>query len=68
MLGLLIVCAFSACMIIAQEAVTVEIGDTEETLAARVLEAEHRIYPAALAMVARGEVRVGAGGAVFRQV
>ncbi len=54
--------------IIAQEAVTVEIGDTEETLAARVLEAEHRIYPAALAMVARGEVRVGAGGAVFRQV
>jgi phosphoribosylglycinamide formyltransferase-1 len=30
-------------------------GDTAETLAARVLVEEHRIYPQALAMVARGE-------------
>jgi formyltetrahydrofolate-dependent phosphoribosylglycinamide formyltransferase len=30
-------------------------GDTAETLAARTLIAEHRIYPEALAMVARGE-------------
>ena len=32
-------------------------GDTAETLAARVLVEEHRLYPEALAMVARGEVR-----------
>ena len=33
-------------------------GDTEETLAARVLKVEHRIYPAALRLVAEGRVRV----------
>lgn len=48
--------------IIEQDAVRVEIDDTPETLAARVLEAEHRIYPKALAMLARGEVRMGANG------
>jgi formyltetrahydrofolate-dependent phosphoribosylglycinamide formyltransferase len=32
-------------------------SDTAETLAARVLNEEHRIYPEALAMVARGEAR-----------
>ena len=31
-------------------------GDTAESLAARVLIEDHRIYPMALAMVARGEV------------
>ena len=31
--------------IVAQAAVPVLDGDTEETLAARVLEAEHRLYP-----------------------
>jgi phosphoribosylglycinamide formyltransferase 1 len=31
-------------------------GDTAESLAARVLVEDHRIYPEALAMVARGEV------------
>ena len=31
-------------------------GDTADTLAARVLVEEHRLYPAALAMLARGEV------------
>lgn len=40
-------------------------GDTEETLAARVLEAEHRIYPEALRMVAAGEVRVENDTAIF---
>ncbi|MFP1631424.1 phosphoribosylglycinamide formyltransferase [Zhengella sp. ZM62] len=53
--------------IIAQTAVPVETGDTEETLAARVLDAEHATYPQALAMLARGDVRMGGGGkAVFR--
>jgi phosphoribosylglycinamide formyltransferase-1 len=33
-------------------------GDTEETLAARVLAAEHRIYPAALGWLCAGRVRV----------
>lgn len=38
--------------IIVQESVPVKAGDTPETLAARVLEVEHRIYPAALRRVA----------------
>ena len=40
--------------IIAQAEVPVIDGDTPETLAARVLEAEHRIYPQALRQVAEG--------------
>jgi phosphoribosylglycinamide formyltransferase 1 len=40
--------------IIAQAEVPVIEGDTPETLAARVLEAEHRIYPQALRQVAEG--------------
>eukprot|EP01036_Dinobryon_divergens_P004285 gene4285-5655_t len=41
---------------IAQAKVPVLPGDTAETLAARVLVEEHKLYPAALAMLARGEV------------
>ncbi|WP_420408982.1 phosphoribosylglycinamide formyltransferase [Hoeflea sp.] len=48
--------------IIEQEAVRVALDDTAETLAARVLEAEHRIYPKALAMLVRGEVRMTGDG------
>jgi phosphoribosylglycinamide formyltransferase-1 len=40
--------------IIAQARVPVIEGDTPDTLSARVLEAEHRLYPAALAKIARG--------------
>ena len=40
--------------IIAQGSVPVEAGDTESTLAARVLTIEHRIYPQALRAVAEG--------------
>ncbi|MBN8873621.1 MAG: phosphoribosylglycinamide formyltransferase [Rhodospirillales bacterium] len=40
--------------ILAQAAVPVLPDDTAETLAARVLAQEHRIYPAALALVASG--------------
>jgi phosphoribosylglycinamide formyltransferase 1 len=40
--------------IVAQESVPVLEGDTEETLAYRVLEVEHRIYPRALRLVAEG--------------
>ena len=44
--------------IIAQAIVPVLPSDTPETLAARVLVEEHRLYPAALALVASGRVRV----------
>ena len=44
--------------IIAQGAVAVRADDTEQTLAARVLGVEHRIYPLALRLVAEGRVRV----------
>ena len=44
--------------IIAQAAVTVLDSDTPESLAARVLLEEHVIYPAALACVAEGRLRV----------
>jgi phosphoribosylglycinamide formyltransferase-1 len=40
---------------IAQARVPVLPGDTAETLAARILIEEHKLYPRALAMVARGE-------------
>jgi phosphoribosylglycinamide formyltransferase 1 len=40
--------------IVAQDSVPVLEGDTEESLAARVLEVEHRLYPRALRLVAEG--------------
>ena len=43
--------------IILQEAVPVFAGDTEETLAARVLEVEHRIYPRALRLLAQARAQ-----------
>ncbi|MBX9594867.1 MAG: phosphoribosylglycinamide formyltransferase [Roseomonas sp.] len=49
--------------ILAQAAVPVLLLDTEESLAARVLEQEHRLYPAALAWLAAGRVRVSEGRA-----
>ena len=42
--------------IIAQESVPVLPDDTSDTLAARVLEAEHRIYPQALRQVIEGTI------------
>lgn len=44
--------------IIAQAAVPMRPGDTEGTLAARVLGAEHRAYPLAVRLIAEGRVRV----------
>jgi phosphoribosylglycinamide formyltransferase-1 len=43
---------------VAQAAVPVLGEDTAETLAARVLEAEHHLYPHAVALVASGAVSV----------
>lgn len=44
--------------IIAQAAVPVLSGDTPDSLGARVLAAEHRLYPLALGLIAAGRVRV----------
>ena len=46
--------------IVAQAAVPVLSGDTEASLATRVLAAEHKIYPQALALVASGRAVVQA--------
>jgi phosphoribosylglycinamide formyltransferase-1 len=51
--------------VIAQATVPVHPGDSPETLAARVLEVEHRLYPAALRLVAEDKVKLEKGLAVF---
>ena len=47
--------------IIAQAAVAVLPGDTEESLGQRVLKQEHRLYPLAVELIARGHVRIEGG-------
>jgi phosphoribosylglycinamide formyltransferase 1 len=44
--------------IVLQAAVPVEPGDTEDTLAARILVAEHRLYPEAVRLFAEGRLRI----------
>jgi len=44
--------------IVMQEAVAVEDDDTEETLAARILREEHRIYSEAICLVLSGRFRI----------
>lgn len=51
--------------IIAQAAVPVLSTDTETSLSARVLKAEHRLYPQALRLVAEGKAAMGHGRTVF---
>ncbi|MCB1483177.1 MAG: phosphoribosylglycinamide formyltransferase [Rhodobiaceae bacterium] len=51
--------------IIAQAAVPVLPDDTEDALGARVLEAEHILYPRALALYASGQARVVSERIVF---
>lgn len=51
--------------ILAQAAVPVLPDDTEASLAARVLAAEHQLYPAALSWLAAGRVRLEAGRAII---
>ena len=50
--------------IIAQAAQPVLADDTPETLAARVLELEHRVYPLALTLIAEGKVEVDGDRAI----
>lgn len=47
--------------ILMQGAIAVRDGDTAEALAARILEIEHRIYPAALRLLAGGQIRFEGG-------
>jgi phosphoribosylglycinamide formyltransferase-1 len=51
--------------VIAQASVPVHPSDTPETLAARVLEVEHRLYPQALLLLAQDGVKLDKGLAVF---
>jgi len=51
--------------IVLQEAVKVAHGDTEQTLSERVLEAEHRIFPQALELLASGAVTLDDRGKVL---
>jgi phosphoribosylglycinamide formyltransferase-1 len=50
--------------IVEQAVVPVLPGDTPDSLAARVLEQEHKIYPHALRLVAEGKVKLEGGRAV----
>ncbi|MDZ7627557.1 MAG: phosphoribosylglycinamide formyltransferase [Parvularculaceae bacterium] len=50
--------------IIGQAATPVLPGDTPETLAARILKEEHRLYPECLRLVAEGLAPIGADGVV----
>ena len=51
--------------IIGQAAVPVMDGDDADSLAARVLAAEHRLYPLCLRLIAEGRVRVAGERAVI---
>lgn len=51
--------------IIGQAVVPVVPGDTADTLAARTLGAEHRLYPAAVGLVASGQARLEDGHTVY---
>lgn len=51
--------------IVAQAAIPVLAGDTEEALAARVLAEEHRLYPLGLALVATGAAWLEGGRTLF---
>ncbi|MFN9212333.1 MAG: phosphoribosylglycinamide formyltransferase, partial [Betaproteobacteria bacterium] len=50
--------------IVGQAAVPVRAGDTEDTLAARVLEQEHRLLPVCVRLLLEGRVRLERGRAV----
>ena len=54
--------------IVAQAAVAVHDGDTEDALAERILLAEHRLYPRALSLVASGRARLENGRVMFDAV
>lgn len=50
--------------VIVQEAVQIELNDTEETLVERVKTVEHKAYPRALELLASGKVSLDVDGKV----
>ena len=54
--------------IIMQAAVPIDVDETEESLAGKVLQYEHILYPAAVKMIAEGKVRVSGRKCVFKDV
>ena len=54
--------------VIAQAVVPVRKGDSEDTLTARILAAEHRLYPHVLGLVAAGQARLEGGRVVLEGV
>jgi phosphoribosylglycinamide formyltransferase-1 len=59
--------ALDAGPIIAQAAVPVEDDDSEETLGARILDAEHRLYPRAIRDVINGDWQIEGRRVVFQR-
>jgi phosphoribosylglycinamide formyltransferase 1 len=53
--------------IVAQAAVPVRLNDTPETLAARILEQEHHLYPTALRFLASGTIMLKDNRCVYSQ-
>lgn len=54
--------------IIMQKAVSVEEGDTEETLADRILEQEHKIYSQAIDLYAKGRLEIRGRSVVIKKI
>lgn len=54
--------------IIMQTAVPIATDETEESLAGKVLTYEHKMYPAAVRMIAEGKVRVSGHKVVFTDI
>ncbi|SFB49975.1 phosphoribosylglycinamide formyltransferase-1 [Rhizobium sp. NFR07] len=54
--------------IVAQAVVPVIAGDTADTLAARVLTVEHKLYPLALKLLAEGKVKMDGGKAILEGI
>jgi phosphoribosylglycinamide formyltransferase-1 len=54
--------------IILQKAVPVKEDDTAETLSARILAEEHKLYPKAIALFAEGRLKVEGRRVVIRNI
>ena len=54
--------------IVLQASVPVRPGDTEESLAARILVEEHRLYPAAIRLFAEGRLRIAGRQVVIEEI
>jgi phosphoribosylglycinamide formyltransferase-1 len=54
-------------IIVLQKTVAVELSDTAETLAARVLKIEHEIYPEAIHLFAEGKIKIEDGKVIISQ-